>query len=462
MVHMKSIAFLSLVAASASAVPLVLEKRIAQTISASTTKWEQTCLAANGGQACNPLSIKAFSTLLAASGPCEQQDAADDMMDLAKKLNSQQLIVLTQIFTQQPKNTPNSVATPYCQKAPRNSELSGLFQCQFQGANQQSFAGGAKLGDAGTIPFGRNAPLSPPGSCPANPSGPIADGTQLVDLTQSPNAPGGSAGSTGGKTGGAGGTKPVQAPAVSSAAPAPAVTPATPAPTTGTSSAGGFKQANGQAAQGLNAKFAGLTADSPCTAGENACVKGGFAQCVGGKFVVTQCSGGLVCAALPLVNSAGTSITCTTTADAEARIAATGATGGITGSGAAPAPAAAPSTANAPAAGNTNVMVTTGAAPAPAAGDFKQANGKDAQALNAKFAGLTAASSCNPGENACVQGGFAQCVAGKFVITQCAGGLVCAALPLVNSRGTSTTCTTTADAQARIAATGVTGGITGA
>lgn len=66
-------------------------------------------------------------------------------------------------------------------------------------------------------------------------------------------------------------------------------------------------------------------------AGDNACVNGGFAQCVGGKFVITQCAGGTVCMALPLVNSPGTSITCTTQADAQARIAATGAQGGVTG-----------------------------------------------------------------------------------------------------------------------------------
>ncbi len=65
--------------------------------------------------------------------------------------------------------------------------------------------------------------------------------------------------------------------------------------------------------------------------GENACVDGAFAQCVGGQFTTTQCNGGLKCFALPLVNSAGTSIACTTDADAQARVAASGASGGITG-----------------------------------------------------------------------------------------------------------------------------------
>lgn len=49
--------------------------------------------------------------------------------------------------------------------------------------------------------------------------------------------------------------------------------------------------------------------------------------------MTSSCGSGLICAALPLVNSPGTSITCTTTADANARIAATGAQGGLTGSG---------------------------------------------------------------------------------------------------------------------------------
>ncbi|THU90745.1 hypothetical protein K435DRAFT_801766 [Dendrothele bispora CBS 962.96] len=83
---------------------------------------------------------------------------------------------------------------------------------------------------------------------------------------------------------------------------------------------------NGKDAIALNDKFKTLTADSPCQAGDQACINGGFAQCVNGKFVVQQCAGGTTCAALPLVNSAGTTIACTTQADIDQRIAATGAT----------------------------------------------------------------------------------------------------------------------------------------
>jgi len=82
---------------------------------------------------------------------------------------------------------------------------------------------------------------------------------------------------------------------------------------------------NGQTALSQNSQFAGLSAGSPCTEGQNACINNGFAQCVNGNFVVQPCGAGLICAALPLVNSAGTSITCTTAADRDARIANTGA-----------------------------------------------------------------------------------------------------------------------------------------
>ncbi|GLB41792.1 putative carbohydrate-binding module family 19 protein [Lyophyllum shimeji] len=454
-----SLIVLGLIASGVQGAPL--NKRIAQTISASTAKWEQACLAAGGGQKCNPVSVTAFTTLLAAAGPCEQQNAADQMIDLAKELNNDaQVIRLAQIFAQQPRNTPTSQSVPYCQQAPKNAELNGLFQCQFAGANQKVFVGGVAVGQPGTIPFGKNAPVSPPGSCPANPQGPIADGTQLVDITQNPGV--GSAGN-----GNAGNT----APQTSKAPPAPPASTATVAPSAPSASApsppassapantgaGGFKLQNGKDAQALNAKFKTLNANSACNDGEDGCVNGGFAQCVNGKFIITQCAGGLTCQALPLVNKPGTSVTCTTADDAAARIAATGATGGVDGAGgAAPAPSAS---------GSTNNAVAAPAAPAaaaPAANGFKLQNGKDAQDLNAKFRTLTASSACNDGENACVNGGFAQCVNGKFVTTQCSGGLTCAALPLVNKPGTSITCTTAADAAARIQATGATGGITGA
>jgi len=107
-----------------------------------------------------------------------------------------------------------------------------------------------------------------------------------------------------------------------------------------------FDLANGQAAIQQNAQFATLTPTSSCTAGEDACVNQQFAQCVSGKFVLQPCGTGTICAALPLVNSAGTSITCTTQSDLDARIAATGAST----AGAAPPVAASSSAVTPPAA----------------------------------------------------------------------------------------------------------------
>lgn len=350
MVQLASALLLTLSALSLHVHGAPLHKRIAQVISDSTALWEKACLAAGGGQQCNPVSVTAFTTLLAAAGPCEQQDSADAMIDLAKTLNNDaDMIKFAQIFAQQPRNTPNSLAVPYCQSAPKNSELDGLFQCQFQGANQKTFVGGLAVGAAGTIPFGLSAPLSPAGSCPANPAGPIADGTQLTDITQDPgleniasscDSSDNSSGSTDAasatstsaaatNTADAATTTEVSA-TTTSAAP-PSTTAAASSPSSSSSS--NFQLQNALDAQTLNAHFATLTADASCTTdGEQACVAGAFAMCVGGKFVSMGCAASTQCFALPLVLKAGTSLACTTQADAAARIAAPGATGGVTGS----------------------------------------------------------------------------------------------------------------------------------
>ncbi|KAJ7698616.1 hypothetical protein B0H17DRAFT_1006591, partial [Mycena rosella] len=79
---------------------------------------------------------------------------------------------------------------------------------------------------------------------------------------------------------------------------------------------------NAQLASELNIQFKNLTATSPCTTGQDACVKGNFAQCVGGKFVLQACGAGTICAAVPLATSPGTNVTCTTPDDLKTRIAA--------------------------------------------------------------------------------------------------------------------------------------------
>jgi len=318
MVQLSTLLLALTAAGSVTAAPAHLSKRIAQVISDSTTKWEAACDTAGGGQQCNAIAVNAFGTLLAAAGACDQQNNADTMMDLSKQLNSPDMIKFAQIFAQQPRNTPDSLSVQYCQQAPRNQELNGLFQCQFQGADPVNFTGGVKAGAPGTIPFGQKAILNPAGSCPAHTSGPIAAGTQLSDQVSSPGVP-----SSSGSNNNA---PPASSP--SSSTPSPTSTTCTssssPAATSTPSSSNSqqsFAVQNGQDAQALNEKFQTLTANSSCTDGENACVGGDYAQCVAGQFVTTPCSASLTCVALPLVNSRGTSITCDTQADANTRIA---------------------------------------------------------------------------------------------------------------------------------------------
>ena len=213
----------------ALASPAPLAPRIAQITGDSTKAWEAACRRSGGAQKCREISVQAFPTLLFAAAPCAQQDAADNLIDFAKKLNSNgtaDMVRLAQIFVQQPRNTVcgalsvlahsfyffathtdsdemlvlrpqnDKLSVPYCQQAPRNPELQGPYQCQFAGTNTQKFVGGAKLGEPGTIPFGLSSPVSPPGSCAAHPSGPIPDGVQLSSITQEPFASGRKSGST--------------------------------------------------------------------------------------------------------------------------------------------------------------------------------------------------------------------------------------------------------------------------
>ncbi|KAH7871625.1 uncharacterized protein C8R40DRAFT_1011893, partial [Lentinula edodes] len=311
-----NVLFLLSAALMASAAPL--EKRIAQTIADSTTAWVAACTAAGGAGQCSTISQTAFTTLLAAGGNCDQQNAADSMIDLAKTLNNDpDMITLAQIFVQQPRNAPDSLQVPYCQTAPKNAELNGLFHCQFASSDFTKFSGD----QTGNLPLGLSA-VSPPGSCPAL-NTPVPDGVQLNTLVTSPGTPEG--GSAAGDSSSAPAANSTRASTVSAAA-NPAAS-STVAVDSSSGSASGFQLQNGEDAIQLNSQFASLTATSSCTDGQQACVGGGFAQCVGGTFQITQCAGGTQCFALPLVNNPGTSITCTSQADATARIAATGATG---------------------------------------------------------------------------------------------------------------------------------------
>ena len=163
---------------------------------------------------------------------------------------------------------PNSLSVPYCQQKPRNAELNGLFQCQFQGVNPNKFADGSALGAAGTIPLGQNGPVTPPGSCPANPAGPITDGQQLANIVQSPGVPAGSSAGNGTAQNPSSAPSSASASAIQSTPSSAASTANTPPPTpraVANSPASDFKAQNGKDAQALNQKFQALTANSPCT-----------------------------------------------------------------------------------------------------------------------------------------------------------------------------------------------------
>jgi len=179
-------------------------------------------------------------------------------------------------------------------------------------------------------------------------------------------------------------------------------------------------KANGLAAQKLNDSFKSLKAGGSCTSGQNACIDGGFAQCVNGKFQVSPCGGGLKCEALPLVNSVGTSVTCDTEADAKTRI----------------------SSSKAGQERSLNGRALSSAQ--------HKTNGAASLAANKKFAGLTPNSKCTNGEDACINGQFSVCSNGKFILTQCPGGTVCTSLPLLLRPGNVVSCTTPADKKIRL------------
>ncbi|KAH8109626.1 hypothetical protein DFH11DRAFT_910893 [Phellopilus nigrolimitatus] len=345
MVHFSSLLAFAITVTVVSAIPL--QKRIAQTISDSTQAWQQACTTAGGASQCNTISQTAFTTLLAAGGNCDQQNAADSMIDLAKQLkNDPEMIRLAQLFVQQPRNAPDSLQVPYCQTAPDNTELSGLFHCQFASSDFTKFSGD----QTGNVPLGLSA-VSPAGSCPAKTDGPVPDGVQLNSLVQSPGTPEG-----GNATGGASassapaGASPSSSTITGATASAASSTPVASSPLTAvssssaaapsiaaaaTSSAPGaqpFTLQNGLDAQKANAAAATLASGSACTAGSApVCAGMQLGQCVGTALVTTACSSGTQCFVLPLVNKAGTSAACTTQNDAATRIAATGATGGVTG-----------------------------------------------------------------------------------------------------------------------------------
>ena len=93
-------------ALSSVVVSMPFSKRISQISSDAKQPWEFACVRAGGGSKCNDIGVLAAATVLAAAIPCAQQNIADRMIDFAVTLpNNTEMIRLTQIFVQQPRNT---------------------------------------------------------------------------------------------------------------------------------------------------------------------------------------------------------------------------------------------------------------------------------------------------------------------------------------------------------------------
>ena len=84
--------------------------------------------------------------------------------------------------------------------------------------------------------------------------------------------------------------------------------------------------------------------------------------------------------------------------------------------------------------------------------DIRRQNAIDAENKEKKFANIKEGDKCDPNDPSlietlskgqavtCAKGRFAHCSNGKFEFSDCAPGTQCFVLPLVNSRGVSSTC----------------------
>ncbi|KAI0345322.1 hypothetical protein BDW22DRAFT_1325280 [Trametopsis cervina] len=159
---------------TSTVVPLTLVRRIAQDDLPDVAQgWQDLCLASGGDiftdEPCVKLAgVNGINALLADADPCAQQDNADAMIDFAKSTgvtNSDALIANAVAYRQHPRNALNIngviPSTPYCQRAPRNAELTGLVNAQLPGVNPGIYGGPnfglVAFGDPSSCPFGTSA-----------------------------------------------------------------------------------------------------------------------------------------------------------------------------------------------------------------------------------------------------------------------------------------------------------------
>lgn len=192
-----------------------------------------------------------------------------------------------------------------------------------------------------------------------------------------------------------------------------------------------YLQQNGPAAKALNDKYATLTASSSCNDGDVACINGQFASCWDGSYHLYSCPGNWTCAAIPNEWSDGATTTCDSPDNIEYRFSVAGVS--ETRRSVSDRPKALESRSTA----------------------YLQQNGPAAKALNDKYATLTASSSCNDGDIACINGQFASCWDGSYHLYSCPGNWTCAAIPNEWSTGTTTTCDSPDDISWRFSTAGV-------
>ncbi|KAF9014098.1 hypothetical protein BDQ17DRAFT_1320749 [Cyathus striatus] len=151
--------------------------RIAQTdLPDVAQKWQGLCLASGGDiftdEPCVVLAgLDGINALLADADSCAQQDVADAMIDFANSegiVNQKELIAQAIVYRKHPRNsieilgvTPSSL---YCNRAPKNSELSGIVNDQLAGVDPGLFGSPnvpmVAFGADGTCPFGSSPDVS--------------------------------------------------------------------------------------------------------------------------------------------------------------------------------------------------------------------------------------------------------------------------------------------------------------
>ncbi|EIM84694.1 uncharacterized protein STEHIDRAFT_140294 [Stereum hirsutum FP-91666 SS1] len=462
MVQISSFFIASALATGISALPV--NTFISQTISDSTTKWVAACQAAGGSDQCQTIAQTAFTTLLAAGSNCDQQNAADSMISLAKTLkNSTEMITLAQIFAQQPRNAPDSLQVPYCQTAPNNTELNGFFHCQFNSSDFTKFSGD----QTGNTPLGLSA-VDPAGSCPANPSGPVDDGVQLNTLVSSPGTPitsNANATSSGNATASASSANSTATAAASASsnstakATSAAAKSSSAAASSSTSAIAIARRASSVTISGSDTATATVATSSAASASASASATASDSSAA--NATSTSAATGTSSNSTSSATSAAASSSSTSTASSSNSTDTSATSAAATSTSTSSSSSNSTSTTTSSASSSSSTSTSSGNS---TTGAGSLANGEAAQKLNKQFASIDASanSTCSTdGEVSCAGASFAECANGALVTTACGSGTSCFALPLTSGDGTTVACTTQTDAQDRITATGATGGVDG-